>query len=253
MSTDGTGIEPRRAPLPPSARSAGAIGGSTRRPSNRPPPKSLFNGPPDPAAREPARAIPRPAAAALPASATAPSAADDARAVRDDLVRIVMPEVRALVEHLVKTTVERSVASLLDGQRELEAKLERVATSLDKQHALTASAASAARPALDERRELEAAIQRALLPLLEKQRDLAATRAAPVLPAVGAAPRPIAAKPPAAAFALAPDANTVWDIPNELNGSRRKRAVIWILAIAVVLLLLSVAGLSVLSNTGRYL
>jgi hypothetical protein len=80
-----------------------------------------------------------------------------------------------------------------------------------------------------------------------------------MLAAVGAAPpvvaRPpiVAAKPLPAAFTAARDANAPWDIPPELNGSRRKRAVIWILAIAVVLLLLSVAGLSVLSNTGRYL
>jgi hypothetical protein len=204
-----------------------------------------------------------------------------------------MPELRALVEHLVKTTVERSVASLLERQRELEAKLERVATSLEKQRAPSPVERTAV-PSPDERRGLEAAIQGALAPLLDKQRELEVAlgdlrraerrpedvpslvsrrapepvtalgsnalaqpavvmRAAPIAPAVGAAPRPVAAKPLTLAFTATPDANASWDIPKELNGSRRKRAVIWILAIAVVLLLLSVAGLSVLSNTGRYL
>lgn len=219
---------------------------------------------------------------------------DNARSVRDELVHAVMPELRTLVEHLVKTTVERSIASLLDRQRELEAKLERAASSLEKQRALPASVERAVTPSPDERRELEAAIQSALAPLLDKQRDLEAAlvnvrraelrpedapslvsrrapepptllggvalaqpalavRAAPIVPSVVAAPHPIAAKPLTAAFTATPDANASWDIPKELNGSRRKRAVIWILAIAVVLLLLSVAGLSVLSNTGRYL
>ena len=199
----------------------------------------------------------------MPASAEGRSAADNARALRDELVQAVMPELRALVEHLVKTTVERSVA-----------------------HAAT--------PSPNERRDLEAAIQNALAPLLDRQRDLETAladlrraelrsqaapsivsprapepatspgtvavaqpallmRAAPILAAVSAAPRPIAAKPLTAAFTAAQDANAAWDIPAELDGSRRKRAVIWILAIAVVLVLLSVAGLSVLSNTGRYL
>ncbi len=214
--------------------------------------------------------------------------------MRDELVQTVMPELRTLVEHLVKTTVERSLAPLLDRQRELEAKLERVASSLEKQRALPASVERAGTPSPDERRGLEAAIQSALAPLLDKQRDLEAAlgdvrraepraenapsivsprapeprtslggvalappalavRAAPIAPAVRAAPHPVAAKPLTAAFTATAGQNASWDIPKELNGSRRKRAVIWILAIAVVLLLLSVAGLSVLSNTGRYL
>jgi len=230
----------------------------------------------------------------LPASAEGRSAADNARAVRDELVHALMPELRALVEHLVKTTVERSVASLFDRQRELEGKLERVATSLEKQRALPAAVERAATPSPDGRRELEAAVQSALAPLLDRQRGLETalsdlrraqslpqdvrsivaarapepatslgsaavaqaapvTRPAPILPAVGAAPRAVPMQPLTAAFTAAHDPNASWDIPAELNGSRRKRAVIWILAIAVILLLLSVAGLSVLSNTGRYL
>jgi len=174
-----------------------------------------------------------------------------------------MPELRALVEHLVKTTLERSVASLLARHGELEAKVERVATSLEKQRALPAAVQPAATPSPDGRRELEAAVQSALVPLLDRQRALetaladlrrAQTRPAPSLPAaVSAAPRAVPMQPLTAAFTAAHDPTAAWDIPAELNGSRRKRVVIWILAIGVILLLLSVAGLSVLSNTGRYL
>jgi hypothetical protein len=179
-----------------------------------------------------------------------------------------MPELRTLVEHLVKTTVERTLAS--------------------------APAGTGTAPSPDQRRELEAAIERALAPLVTKQRELetaladlrrtefrpqvspntavqrapepttsrgsvavaasaTAVRAVPMAPAVSAAPRAIAVQPRSDVLAAAYDASASIELPSALNGSRRKRAVVWILAIGVLLVLLSVVGLAVLSNTGRYL
>ena len=187
-----------------------------------------------------------------PANAPLPSAAGNTRAMRDELVRAVMPELRTLVEHLVKTTVERSMGPLLDR---------------------VASAERTSAPS-DERRELEAAIELAVAPFVAKQRELEAAlgelRRAPAPPqalpntpaqrapqgaalparaAVAAAPLP--ARP--APIAPADDANAAWELPAALNGSRRKRMVIWLLALSVALGLLTVVVLAVLSNTGRYL
>jgi len=128
-----------------------------------------------------------------------------------------MPELRTLVEHLVKTTVERSPSSPLDRQRELEATLER-----------------------------------ALAPLVAKQRELEAALAELRRTEVRPQAAPIAAKPRGAAIATTYEATGSWELPSELNGSRRKRVVIWMLAIGVILLLLSVTGLAVLSNMGKH-
>jgi hypothetical protein len=183
-----------------------------------------------------------------------------------------MPELRALVEHLVKTTVERSVTAQLERQGERQR--DREGERRDRE---------------GERRELEATLKSALAPLLDRQRELEnalgdlrradprppdvpgrapdpvnslgsvaraepppALRAAPLAPAVAAPPRAMA-RPLGSTSTSAHDAAAAWDIPAELNGSRRKRAVNWILGLAGVLLLLSAAGLSVLSNTGTYL
>jgi hypothetical protein len=182
--------------------------------------------------------------------------------VRDELVRAVLPELRVLMGQLVKTAVESSTASLLDRQRELEAKVQRT---------------GAVSPV--EARELEAAVQRAVAPLLDRQRELEAElrdlrRAA--RPAAGApnvsaqharevaispanfvaAPRPAAVVPralPPRAMAVTYDTEPLLDIPAALNGSRRKRVVVWLLALGVILLLASVAGLAALSHSGTYL
>jgi hypothetical protein len=177
-----------------------------------------------------------------------PNAGNNTQAVRDELVRAVMPELRTLVEHLVKTTIERAPAPALDARGELEAAIERALAPLAaKQRELEAALAELRLAELKRKAAPSVAAQRA--PELTTSRASAdlAPRSMPIGPAVNVAPRP------SAALAVASDANAPWELPAGLNGSRRKRAVIWILAIGVVLLLLTVAGLAVLSNTGRYL
>ena len=153
-----------------------------------------------------------------------------------------------LTEQLVKNSIERSIASLLDRQRDLEVKVERSGgTSFDKPHDFDA--------------RLEAAIQ----PLLAKQRELEmmldALRRAEVRPSPptqAAAPRPMLAErmamgpPPDVLAAAALSRNALVDIPPELNGSRRKRVVVLLLVLTVIGILGTVAILSVMSNMGAY-
>lgn len=177
--------------------------------------------------------------------------------MRDDLVRALMPELRTLTEQLVKTTVERSIASLLDRQRELEAKLDRT----DELRGIEAKIAEAIAPLIAKQGELEKALatsrsQAASAPVAA---PVAARRAGPpplpgqvlAAPSSAAVRQPIGPSPDLlAAAALSTDA--VGDIPAELNGSRRKRVVVFLLVILLVGILATAAGLSVMSNMGAY-
>jgi len=183
-----------------------------------------------------------------------------------------MPELRVLTEHLVKTTVERSIASLLDRQRELEAKLDRSdRPSFDKPHDVEdveAKIAAAIAPLLARQGELERMLgtSRPNVPELPTQaarapvEEQAAARRArpPPLPIQAVADPPSAVESPAmrphddplAMAALS--TNALVDIPAELNGSRRKRLVVFLLVVLLVGILASVAALSVMSNMGAY-
>jgi len=168
----------------------------------------------------------------------------------------MMPELRALTEQLVKTSIERSMASMLDRQRELEAKIERSGGT-----------------SLDVMRDFDAKLEAAIAPLLAKHRALElmldATRQAevrpepllggpPALQTRAAAPRPLpveqlAMRPQTDAFAAAAlSTNALVEIPPELNGSRRKRTVVFLLLLTVIGALATVATLSLMSNMGAY-
>lgn len=264
MATDATGPPLRRPPPLPSTGNAASRDTSvrsTRRTSNRPPPRSFIGAPSSAASRQPP--VPNPQA-----KATAPSTSSSAQAapaptsptpltsdVRDELVRRVMPELRTLTEQLVKASVERSVASLLERQRELEVKVERaggMARDLD------AKIAAALAPVLAKQRELEQ--------MLDALRHRAARpepllgRPAPALPTQAAAQRPMPVEGPAPLLGPRPDAlaaaalstNALVDIPAELNGSRRKRMVVILLLVLVIGVLATVASLSVMSNMGPH-
>lgn len=195
--------------------------------------------------------------------------------VRDELVRVLMPELRVLTEHLVKTAVERSLASVLDRQRELEAKVTRSGgASFDKPRDFEAQIQAAIAPLFTKQRELEAMLAasrhsdvypqsspgRGALHVPEQQ--VAARRAGPPpLPSTQAAaqaPAPVAVARPAMgprpdALAIAAlSSNALDDIPAELNGSRRKRVVVFLLLIVLIGILATVASLSVMSNMGAY-
>jgi hypothetical protein len=169
-----------------------------------------------------------------------------------------MPELRTLVEHLVKTTVEQAANPPLDRQRELEAAIERALSPLvAKQAELEATLSELRRAEVRPLASPSAALERAprLTPSpenLDAAQPPVHARAAPFTSVLHAPPHPVAVKLPGA-IAAARDPAASWELPSELNGSRRKRVVIGILAIGVTLLLLSVAGLAVLSNIGRHI
>jgi hypothetical protein len=191
--------------------------------------------------------------------------------VRDELVRAVMPELRVLTERLVNTTVERAIASLLDRQRELEAKLEHSGrSSFDKPHDFEAKIAAAIAPLLAKQSELERMLgtSRPNVPELPTstarppvEAQVTAPRARPpplplqavALPpsAPSAVDRPAGPHPEALATA-AFSANALVDIPAELNGSRRKRVAVFLLVVVLVGILATVVTLSVMSNMGAY-
>lgn len=175
--------------------------------------------------------------------------------MRDELVRAIMPELRVLTEQLVKNAVDRSIVSLLDRQRELETKVERF------------GGASPDKPL-----DLDAKLEAAIAPVLAKQSALEArldaSRHAEVRLEARVESSPLAtrsaAQGPTAADQLAMQRQTemlmaaalsrtaLVDIPSELNGSRRKRLVVFLLVVTVVGILASVAALSVMSNMGAY-
>jgi hypothetical protein len=162
------------------------------------------------------------------------SASAAAKAVRDEMVRAVMPELRVLLDHLVNTAVERSLGPLIDKQHELETTLKAVQAQLRE--------AKNAVPAREVRSDARAAVPVAAPALMRPEAPHATHN-----PTLQTLPR---ATP---AAATAPNTSTAVDIPDELNGSRRKRVVVVSFAIALIVLLSSVVGLSVLSNLGLHL
>lgn len=291
MPSNATGPQPRR-PLPPSARKTGKTGAteptgrSARRTSNRPPARPFFSVPTGTAARQAPDTSAKPKAAAATASSSLRGSPALTSEVRDDLVRALMPDLRILTEQLVKSTVDRSIAPLLNRQRALEAKLEGSSrSSPDKPHDFEAAIAAALAPLLAKQRELEKMLATsrhaevhsqpspgtgaAKVPDLPSsstrpaiEEPVAASRARPPPLPVQAAPQPppltMAVERPAIAprsNALAPaafDTNALVDIPAELNGSRRKRLVVFLLIVVLVGILATVASLSVMSNMGAY-
>ncbi|HEY6727220.1 MAG TPA: hypothetical protein VI197_24465, partial [Polyangiaceae bacterium] len=144
-----------------------------------------------------------------------------------------MPELRVLTEHMVKTSIERSIASLLDRQRELEAKVERSGGVVH-----------------DKPLDFEAKLAAAIAPLLAKQQTFEATfeafrraeaRPEPLVGAASLSTRSAAQgamtvtvdqvamrRQSDALAAAALSGNALVDIPAELNGSRRKRVVVFL-------------------------
>lgn len=168
-------------------------------------------------------------------------------AVRDELVRAIMPELRLLVQHLVETTFERSLAPLVEKQRELEAALKEVRSA--QARADQASNASAKRTP---------AVVTSARPI-QTEDPFIVTSAAPgavrepvVRHADTAIEQPVSRTRSAALRPATHAASALEDMPAELNGSRRKRVIVWTIAICAVSILLSVITLSVASNLGAH-
>ena len=164
--------------------------------------------------------------------------------MRDELVRAVMPELQVLMHHLVDTAVERAIAPLLNKQRELEAAIKELHNAqVRPESSPITSTGLAPEPASTTRiaRTEGGTFGTPLVPTMPG--------AAVVLAPASAVARARSEVIPAAVY----DTYVLTDLPSELNGSRRKKATVWVLAGTVILLLLSAIILSVLSNRGTYL
>jgi uncharacterized membrane protein len=163
-------------------------------------------------------------------------------ALRDELVRAMLPDLQTLVRHTVDTAVARSTAPLLDQLRELQAEL-RELRSVPTRPEPAASARRVPEPAAPTR-------------AVQAETPATITRTSPTRPvetvaceAAIAVERP-RVRPPMQAV---PDTAMDADIPTELNGMRRKKAVAWAVGVLVTMLLLSAAGISILSNLGTHI
>lgn len=168
--------------------------------------------------------------------------------MRDELVRAVMPELQVLMHHLVDAAVERAITPLLNKQRELEAALKELHNAqVRPEPSPITSAKQAPEPVLLTRsaRTEGGTLGTPFVPTV--------SGAAVALPPATAAARPVGSERREVIPAAVYDTYVLADLPSELDGSRRKKVTLWVLAGTVILLLLSAIVLSVLSNRGTYL
>ncbi|MGC4065009.1 MAG: hypothetical protein QM784_10280 [Polyangiaceae bacterium] len=202
---------------------------------------------------------------ASPSNAHHVNASISVSEVRDELVRVVMPELRVLMEHLVAGAVERAIAPLLEKQHELEDALKELRTV----QARAVQPTAVAKPATQVVSARVAPAESYPAPAVNTavyreppQPNVAVYRepAKAEFNGYRDAPVPTTATPngePANRVNLATGRSsrldTLEDIPSELNGSRRKKFLMVAFAVAVFVLILSAVGLSVMSNLGTHL
>jgi hypothetical protein len=186
------------------------------------------------------------------------------RELRDELVRTLRPELRQLVQHIADSALERTMAPLLQKQRELEAALKelrilqsRYERSAEPSAARAVDVATPPRISQVETRAAAACASatQAQVPAVSVPAadNAAPTRSRDAVAVSVATPAGYAAAASTRAHVLrvpGHDWNTVEDIPSELNGSRRKRTIACLIVVTVLLAILTMAGLSVLSNMG---
>jgi hypothetical protein len=145
---------------------------------------------------------------------------------------------------MVDTSVERALLPLIDKQRELEATIK----ELRQAQARPAPAPVAATTQTTEARAMQTqSTAVATRPAQPKNADAPTPAGTAVM-----APRAMQMRSevtPAVVF----DTTPLEDIPLELNGGRRTKAILWGISVAVVLAIASAIVLSVLSNQGTYL
>ena len=259
LSANAMGTPQRKPPLAPSLRSR-----ASRAVSDRPGRRAGKRPPPYPGAGRLTTGI-RPAlsSSSVVSSAQSPpgSAAQvsgtsgsaerspllSTRELRDELVRTLMTEIRQQVRPMVDSAVERAVAPLLEKQRELEGALKelrarqgRAQSSADPSPARSGDAPTSPRSS-----ELGARIAAARTSAT--QTDAVAVSVLDTGDAGTTRSRDLVAVP---AAVTAPYAAATAEIPLELDGSRRKRTIAWLLGVVALLLILAMAGLSALSNVG---
>jgi hypothetical protein len=254
MATNSTGMNPPRPP-PPSARDTTKESAArpARRTSNRPPGKSVLRSAQSSDRHAVDASLWESAPARTPGLAVQ-NAPPNMREIRDELVRALMPELRTLVEHLVTVATDRSVAPA--SSRDIDAALARsLAPLLERQRTLEAAVVELQRnpPAAKSAAGAAQHLPERTISPVDVQVDTQAwitssTNGPPVDTAIS---RKLPAPRVAPTLGTQAFDTTPWaDIPAELNGSRRKRIVLWLLAIGLFALLGTAVGLSVMSNAG---
>lgn len=249
VTTNATTTQARKPPPAPSARTSATRQSSVRparRMSNRP-------GASETAQRAAVTtrvnqaANPKPATAAV---ATATSSREQNASVqssvtRDDVVRAVMPEIQVLLRHMVDTSIERALLPLLDKQHELETTIKELRQAQVRPEPT---------PVVTNTRATEASVHQP-----QPSAAVAVRPAQPIIPdaaaRTGATPvvsRTMNARSDATPMVVF-DTTPLDEIPIELNGRRRTKAILWGISVAVVLAIASAIVLSVLSNQGTYL
>jgi len=246
MATNAT-VTRASSPLPPpSARNSTSRQSSVRparRMSNRPPPRPSHGTAPSTNVRKTANASPVVRTVTGSSNPSEQSSSVRTSVVRDELVRAVMPELQVLMHHLVNTAVEQAITPLLNKQRELEAAIKELRNTQVRPE----PSPHAPEPASTTR------TARAEGGTLATPFVSTVTGAAVALAPASAVARPVVSARSEVIPAAVYDTYVLTDLPSELNGSRRKKATVWVLAGTVILLLLSAIILSVLSNRGTYL
>lgn len=251
MATNAPGTQPRKAPPAPSTRKLGS-----RQPSVRPARRNTNWPPAKPGqARAPITRIqetPRASSVVTSAAVSSESKQQSAPAVtttlRDELVRALMPDLQALIRHMVDRAVERSTAPLLDQLRELQAELRELRSAQTRPEQPSSTSPRRAPELATPTRAVQAETP-ATTTGTSPTRPLE-TVASPV--AITVERPPVSAQTQAVPGAVY-DTSALADIPMELNGLRRRRAVAWVVGVVVTMLVLSAAGISILSNLGTHI
>ena len=157
---------------------------------------------------------------------------------REEREHALTPDLRAEIQSIVRSTVDRAIAPLLDKQKKLEQALEHARVELEAERTKLATAPAMPPP----------------VPVVVPATPVAVVCATPV-----AVASPIAAPPPDDAesipvfveeeLAAAPLLETS-DVPWELDGSRRRRLVAWIFGTVFVLALAAASAAAMLSQAG---
>jgi hypothetical protein len=248
VTTNATTTQARKPPPAPSARTSPSRQSSVRparRMSNRPSPFETAQRAAT-ATRVNQAVNPKPATATLAthASLSEQGPSVQSSVTRDDVVRAVMPELQVLLRHMVDTSIERAIAPLLDRQRELESTIR----ELRQAQARPAQAPLATTTPTTEARAVQtqstAVVARPAQPMIPDAAARAGTAAI-----VSHTINTRSNVTPMVVF----DTTPLDDIPLELNGGRRTKAILWGISVAVVLAIASAIVLSVLSNQGTYL
>lgn len=150
-----------------------------------------------------------------------------------------MPELQASMRRMIDDAVERAITPVLARQHELEltvARLRQPAIDESARTLTNVSEVTEVTPEISAPATLQEVADVTLVDAPLEQ-DVAVT-AIPVQPR--------------AVRSITIDTSPLADIPPELNGSRRRNQILWVLGVGVVLALVSTVALSILSNQGTY-